>query len=221
MRAVAFAAGLSLLGGLGCVQVPMGDRLCADPPSPCACGAGERDPSRGAVVVRWRLADTQVGTVLPRRACCCIADGQPLSDKAAAQCPNFGSKCPDTPAWLVRNVQLSIKELSGNFGPCVISQPCSTGELTTEYCLPEGEYDLRLTADIEIYDPGCREFVCSGKQTISPATFRRQITAGRATSLDGVVLGVNAPALYSGTGVGAGLSQCLPTGDGGTGDLSR
>lgn len=220
MRVVVFAAALAMVAGGGCVQVPTGDRLCADPPSPCACGVEQRDPSRGAVVVRWRLADAKVGTVLPRRACCCVSDGQPLSDKAAQQCPNFGSKCPDTPAWLVRNVQLSITEINGNFGTCTISQPCSTGELTTEYCLPEGEYDLKLTADIEIYDSGCREFVCSGKQTVSPATFRRKITAGRATSLDGVVLGVNAPALFSGPS-GSGASQCLPPPDGGPADLSR
>lgn len=220
MRVAVLAAGLAVLGGLGCVQVPMGERLCADPPNPCACSQAERDPSRGAVVVRWRLADAKVGTVLPRRACCCISDGQPLSDKAAQQCPNFGSKCPDTPAWLVRNVQLSISEISGRFGSCVISAPCSTGELTTEYCLPEGDYDLRLTADIEIYDSGCREFVCSGKQTVSPATFRRHITAGRATSLDGVVLGVNAPDLFSGP-AGGGGSQCMPTSDGGNADLGR
>jgi hypothetical protein len=200
----------------GCVQVPTGERLCPAPNNPCACSSAERDPSRGSVVVRWRLADAQVGTVLPRATCCCVSAAQPLSPQAGQQCPNFGSKCPDTPAWLVRNVQLRIESVSGSFGPCVVSSPCNTGELTTEYCLPEGDYDLRLSADIEVYDPGCREFVCSGKQTVSPATFRRRIYAGRSTSLDGVILGINPPALFPapGSSPDAGPSQCTaPTSD--------
>ena len=189
----------------------MGERLCADPPNPAPAAR----PSAIPAEARWWCAGA---SPMPRSApccrgapCCCVSDGQPLSDKAAQQCPNFGSKCPDTPAWLVRNVQLSISEISGRGFLRHQRAPCSTGELTTEYCLPEGDYDLRLTADIEIYDSGCREFVCSGKQTVSPATFRRHITAGRATSLDGVVLGVNAPALFSGP-AGGGGSQCMPTG---------
>ena len=201
---------LGLTGWLGCVQVLTGDRLCPAPSNSCACTRAERDPSRGAVVVRWRLADAKVGTVLPRSTCCCVSAAQPLSPQAGQQCPNFGSKCPDTPAWLVRNVQLEIQSTTGSFGPCVVSSPCNTGELTTEYCLPEGDYDLRVTADIEIYDDSCREFVCSHKQTVSPATFRRHIYAGRSTSLDGVILGINPPELYSPTGGLAGTSgpQC-------------
>ena len=201
---------LGVMSSLGCVQVPTGDRLCPNPSNACACSPAERNPSRGSVVVRWRLADAKVGTVLPRSTCCCVSAGQPLSPQAGQQCPNFGSKCPDTPAWLVRNVQLEIRSESGNFGPCVVSSPCNTGELTTEYCLPEGDYDLRLSADIEVYDPGCREFVCTGQRTVSPATFRRHVYAGRSTSLDGVVLGINPPELFppSGSIPDAGSGLC-------------
>ena len=213
MRAwLRMAIGSGLLGTaswLGCVQAPTGDRLCPAPNDPCACSTAQRAPSRGSVVMRWRLADAKVGTVLPRGTCCCVPTAQPLSPQAGQQCPNFGSKCPDTPPWLVRNVQLQIQSLDGSFGPCVVSSPCNAGELTTEYCLPEGDYDLRVTADIEIYDDSCHEFVCSHKQTVSPASFRRRIYAGRSTSLDGVILGINPPDLYSTSGGSPGSAGAL------------
>lgn len=205
-----------LLGGLfGCVQTPTGARLCPDPQNRCDCQGGG-DASRGAVVVRWRLADAQIGRLLPRGECCCIPDAQAVAGLAGQQCTNFGSRCPDSPAWLVRNVQLKITALDGGFGPCVITAPCSSAELSTEYCLPEGEYELQLNADIEVLDRSCREFACSGSKTAAPAVFRRTITAGRATSLDGVVLGVNPPALPAAPKGDGGVAACTSANDGGT-----
>jgi hypothetical protein len=173
----------------GCVEPPMGELLCKDPPGLCEC---TDDPARGGVVVRWRIADASVGQLLDRGQCCCNPDPT-AHDLLKQQCAN--NDCLDAPAWLVRNVRLHIKSVSTNLPPvdCTITAPCVDGELTTKYCLAEGTYDLQLSADIDIVNAANNQFACSGRHTLSPPVVRRSVKPGQAVNLDGIVLGVNAP----------------------------
>lgn len=190
--------GALLLGaGLlaGCVQQTVGTMLCADPQDKCSC---QDNSDRGGVVVRWRIADATVGRLLDRGVCCCNPDPEP-SSFLRQQCGRVGNDpaCPDAPAWLVRNVQLHIRSVSLPPGAdpidCTITAPCSDGELTTQYCLPAGTYDLQLRGDIETISKQYSQYVCSYTQTLSPPVVRRTVKAGQAVNLDGIVLGVNAP----------------------------
>lgn len=197
----AVAAGAGLWGG--CVTTPSGQYLCKEPEE-CPCEPGGRD--HGAVVVRWRLADLRVGRLLTRGDCCCNPDPAP-SETLRGQCSSFGSQCLDSPAWLVRKVQLVISPppQTPEGAPrtqtsCVITAPCTDGELTTPYCFVPGEYDLQLRADIEtlpLTDMGqATEFMCpdnlSERQAVTPAALRREVKGGQALNLDGIVLGINA-----------------------------
>lgn len=176
----------------------MGDMLCPEPPSQCEC-KDNRD--RGGVVVRWRIADASIGQLLSRGQCCCNPDPT-ATGLLAQQCsdPQPGS-CLDAPAWLVRNVQLHIRSVAMNGTrpavDCTITAPCLDGELTTQYCLEAGAYDLQLRADIEIVSKQYNQFVCSNTQTLSPPIVRRTVRPGQAVNLDGIVLGVNAPPVSS------------------------
>lgn len=180
-----------LVGSLqsACVSPPAGALLCADPSDVCACD----DDSGGAVIVRWRLADSKVGTLLPRGGCCCMPELTPPSELAKAQCSEFGSRCPDSPAWLVRTVQLRVTRTDGTTKSCVFAAPCHDGELSTRYCIPPGEYDLQLVANLDTYDASCQQFACAGTRVVTPPSQRRLIEAGRATNLQAIVLAVNAP----------------------------
>ena len=185
------AVALAAAATAGCVREPMGEFFCPQTARSCECN-GDRD--RGAVVVRWRVNDAQVGRLRPRGECCCNPDPDPISPKARAQCGTFGSDCLDSPAWLIRNVQLRITSLDKSFD-CVVTAPCSNGELTTEYCLAPGAYDLQLYADVEKLDTtrpkAEQEFVCAQRPAASPPAVRRMVQPGRAVNLDGIVLSVN------------------------------
>lgn len=191
MKALLIGAGLLA----GCVQQPVGTMLCSDPQNKCDC---QDNRARGGVVVRWRIADANVGRLLDRGVCCCNPDPDP-SGFLRQQCDRTGNNpaCPEAPAWLVRNVQLHIRSVSLTEDvqsiDCIITAPCLDGELTTQYCLPEGTYDLQLYADIETISKQYEQFVCSKTQTLSPPVVRRTVKAGQAVNLDGIVLGVNAP----------------------------
>ncbi len=194
LRPLLFGAGLLV----GCVQPPMGSMLCPEPSSKCEC---QDNRDRGGVVVRWRIADASIGQLLGRGQCCCNPDPN-ASGLLAQQCsePPPGN-CLDAPAWLVRNVQLHIRSVPKDGNPpavdCTITAPCLDGELTTQYCLEEGAYDLQLRADIEVISKQFNQFVCSNTQTLSPPIVRRTVKAGQAVNLDGIVLGVNAPPITS------------------------
>lgn len=190
----ALLVGAGLLAG--CQEQPTGALLCKDPPGLCDCAD---NPARGGVVVRWRIADASVGQLRDRGQCCCNPNTSP-SDVIGQQCPNKGSDCLDSPAWLIRNVRLHIASVSPAGTPpavnCTIIAACADGELTTNYCLEPGLYDLQLTADIDVLaGDKADQFSCSGRQTISPPVVRRSVKAGQAVNLDGIVLGVNAPPL--------------------------
>jgi hypothetical protein len=218
VRLAKLAAICALLCGLalswaGCVQVPPGDLLCADP-SPCDCPA---TGDYGAVVVRWRVSDGQVGQLLDRGECCCMPYDAPLSAISGQQCQNFGISCPKTPAWLIRQVQLRITPAEGG-ATCIIARPCIDAELTTEYCIKPGMYDLQVTADVDVLSCSSAgaEFVCANRQAISPPSVRRRIIGGQAVSLDGIVLGVNPPPIAGAPSVGSDPTRCSATADGGT-----
>jgi hypothetical protein len=189
----ALLVGVGLL--VGCAQQPMGALLCPNPPTLCDC---QDDRDRGAVVVRWRIADASIGQLLDRGQCCCNADTAP-TELLQQQCVNNGSACIQSPAWLVRNVQLHIKSVPTADMPsptpvdCTIIAPCTDGELTTQSCLEEGVFDLQLTADIDVDSKALGQFVCSNTLTVSPPTVRRTVKAGQTVNLDGIVLGVNPP----------------------------
>ncbi len=60
--------------------------------------------------------------------------------------------CPDSPPWLIRDVGLVVTpvgagaRVAGGTAPLTISAPCEDAELTTDFCLGAGEYDLQLVA---------------------------------------------------------------------------
>ena len=196
---------------LACVKEPAGDLLCQNPPKLCDCQAAS---DRGSVVVRWRLADSQVGQLLSRGDCCCMPDDAPPSQRAREQCANWGSHCPQSPAWLIRLIQLHITSVDTG-ETCVITAPCSDGELTTPSCFVPGLYDLQLSADIDTYDPGCAEFRCAYRQAITPPALRRRIAAGQTVNLDSIVLSVNAPPVFpSASDGGTANNRCLAPMDG-------
>lgn len=155
------------------------------------------------MVVRWRLLDSKVGRLLTRGDCCCNPDPAP-SESLRQQCDSYGSQCLDSPGWLVRKVQLYITKAvpAGQTPPppCIITAPCSDGELTTNYCLEPGQYDLQLRADVETLPVTAMgpaaEFTCPAEPTlrsaVTPAAVRRDVLPGRAVNLDGIVLGINA-----------------------------
>ena len=96
----------------------------------------------------------------------------------------------------------------------MFTAPCGDAELTTPYCLPEGYYDLQLTADVDVYDPARGQFVCGSRRAITPPAVRRRVTAGQAVNLDAIVLGVNPPQTDPQLDGGAGGSCSSPP-DGG------
>ena len=196
---------------VGCVTPVPGDRLCADPPS-CECPAAT---DHGAVIVRWRVSDGQAGQLLGRGECCCIPPTMDPSPTARAQCPSFGISCPTSPPWLIRNVQLRITSVDDGH-VCIISKPCTDAELTTEYCLAEGLYDMQVTADVDVYDKSCEEFVCANRPANSPPAVRRRVIGGRAVNLDGIVLGVNPPPISGNSDGGTSPGLCSAPTDGGT-----
>lgn len=210
-RLIMVGIGVGLFGA-GCVTQPAGPYLCSDPPNPCNC---EGAADRGAVVVRWRLADTQAGKLYGRSECCCIPDAAPPSLVAGQQCKSTGSRCAQSPAWLVRLIQLHITSVETGQS-CVLSTPCTAAELSTDYCLPPGLYDLQVTADVDVYDSSCQQFVCGNRPAISPPSVRRRIIAGQTVNLEGVVLGVNPPSTYSDVDAGAQAGRCSMALDGGS-----
>jgi hypothetical protein len=213
---IAIGVAALLCSGLfgACRQAVPGDRLCKDP-KPCDCPA---TADHGAVVVRWRISDGQAGQLLGRGDCCCMPFDAPLSEISGRQCQNFGIACATSPAWLIRQVQLRVTPAEGG-ETCIITKPCTDAELTTEYCLAPGLYDLQLTADIDELDRSCgdssAEFVCSNRQAIAPPSVRRRIIGGQAVNLDGIVLGVNPPPVSMNSDGGTDLGQCSATDDGG------
>jgi hypothetical protein len=214
MRLLFAVFGIALVAA--CRQVPPGERLCKDPPE-CDCPT---TADHAAVVVRWRISDGQSGQLLGRGDCCCMPYAAPLSVISGQQCQNFGSNCTASPAWLIRKVQLRVTPADG--GPtCIITRPCTEGELTTPYCFAPGYYDLQVTADIDVLDLSCEEanaeFTCSYRQTVSPPSVRRKLIGGQAVNLDGIVLGVNPPpvALPPDAGTGNDMGSCSATDDGG------
>lgn len=202
----------------GCRQSPPGERLCQDP-KPCECPA---TADYGAVVVRWRISDGQSGQLLGRGDCCCMPDDAPPSEISRLQCQNFGSSCTDSPAWLIRRVQLHVTPAGGG-ETCIITKACTDAELTTPYCFAPGEYDIQVTADIDVLERSCgepavdprAEFVCSHRQAISPPSVRRKIIGGQAVNLDGIVLGVNPPPVTVTSDGGTDIGACSATSDGG------
>ena len=183
---------------LACSGSLPGEALC--PPDP----AGVEDtcpetPNFGAVVVRWRIADVSLSRLLPRGVCCC--NPKPSRNGIdRRQCGEVGSSCLDAPAWLIQHVLLSVRAVNPDpDGPVlrVFNIPCTDGEYSTPYCIKPGLYDLQLTASVnalENSDGTGPQFACSGKRkAAAPPTTRRQVAPGRATNLDGIVLGINAP----------------------------
>ncbi len=202
------------LGAGGCTQTIPGALLCPDPPNLCTCQDGS---DQGSVVVRWRMSDSVAGALLSRGECCCVPDTVPMTGLVHQQCPSPDSQCSQSPAWLVRNVQLHITSVDTG-ATCIIIANCTDAELATPYCLTPGVYDLQLTADVEDYDPSCGQFVCAHRPALSPPTIRRTVVANQAVNLDGLVLGVNAPpvSLPSDGGTSGGL--CSMPMDGGSHD---
>lgn len=151
-----------------------------------------------------------------------MEDNAPPSELARQQCQNFGSECTDSPAWLIRQVQLRVTPAGGG-ETCIITKSCTDAELTTPYCFAPGYYDLQVTADIDVLERSCghpnpdprAEFVCSHRQAISPPSVRRKIIGGQAVNLDGIVLGVNPPPVSVTSDGGTDLEACSATGDGG------
>ena len=193
-----FGAGVALLVGLaGCTELPMGERLCKDPVNVCDCQSGS---GRGAVVVRWRVADVEIGRLLPRGMCCCNPSDN-VSATLRQQCGTTGNQCLLSPAWLLRKVQLHITPVEPVGETCVVTAPCSDGELTTQYCLVPGVYDLQLRGALEAVDGD--EFACAQLSSVSPPAVRRVVKAGQVVNLDGIVLGVNAPPVVLSTDGGS------------------
>jgi hypothetical protein len=175
--------------GLGaCVSEPSGPYLCKEPTNLCNC---EDARENGAIVVRWRVSDIQLSRLLPRGQCCCNPDPA-APPESKEQCPIVGSDCVESPAWLIRKLQPHARRV-GEANDCVITAPCSNNELTTAYCLPAGQYDLWVSADIETYDTTQKQFICGPRGAVVPSSVRREIQAGKLVNLDGIVLGVNQP----------------------------
>ncbi len=178
----------------------------------CACdGAVDHG---GAVVVRWRVVDVPSGRLFSRGQCCCDPRG------AATLCPQQKpSNCPVSPAWLMRNVVLEIypagrgAAVSGSTAPCAITTSCMDGELTTNLCLSEGDYDLQLSGEL-LMGLG-NDVACAPATPVVPPMVRRTVRTGQITNLDGVVLGVNAPPTLD-LSIAAGADAAL--GDGAASD---
>lgn len=195
--ALALALGLALTAG-ACVSEPSGPYLCQAPTNLCDCKDAREN---GAVVVRWRVSDIQLSRLLPRGQCCCNPDPSP-SPESRQQCPMVGADCVESPAWLIRNLQLHARRIDWA-SDCVITSPCGNSELTTGYCLPPGQYDLWVSADVEVYDATQKQFSCGPRGAVVPSSVRREITAGKLVNLDGIVLGVNQPPVeFTDGGVG-------------------
>ena len=205
------AAAVCWLLAAGCAQNPPGELLCKDPADICECEGGS---DRGAVVVRWRVSDAQVGRLLSRGECCCLPNDVPPAALAKQQCEVSGSRCPQSPAWLVRLIQLRITPVEGGGKPCVVVRPCTDAELTTQYCLAPGLYDLQVTADVDVFDESCGQFVCANRPALAPPSVRRRVVAGQTVNLDGIVLGVNAPPVSSASDGGT-AGRCSAPTDGG------
>ena len=152
----------------------MGERLCKDPVNVCDCQSGS---GRGAVVVRWRVADVEIGRLLPRGMCCCNPSDN-VSATLRQQCGTTGNQCLLSPAWLLRKVQLHITPVEPVGETCVVTAPCSDGELTTQYCLVPGVYDLQLRGALEAVDGD--EFACAQRSAVSPPAVRRVVSAAAA-----------------------------------------
>lgn len=194
----------------GCAQAPPGDKLCKDPGNPCDCRSAT---DHGAVVVRWRISDALAGQLLGRGQCCCLPENTGPGTLARRQCPSAELTCSNSAAWLIRQIQLRVT--SADTGQtCVITKPCTDAELTTDYCLAPGLYDLQVVADVDVYD-GCEEYVCANRPALSPPSVRRRVIGGQAVNLDGIVLGVNPPPTTINQDGGAPSGSCSMPADGG------
>lgn len=147
----------------------------------CRMARDERD--RGSVVVRWRVMDGQVGRLFDRGLCGCAPES---------------TGCPDAPAWQIRQVGLSIApvsstgaEVGGSAAPLTILAGCTEAELNTDFCLAEGDYDLRLTAAAYTRDREGEYTVPT--QTRTPGALRRRAKGGQIINLDAVIITVNIP----------------------------
>lgn len=202
--AIALALGLlaPVLLAAGCAREVPGTNLCMPRGPDCSDVPTICDPSSsgtGAVVVRWRVADVALGRLLGRGQCCCNPDFLP-GGLAREQCSSSGAACLDSPAWLLRNVQLRVTRADAPAESCTFSAACADGELTTPPCLLAGEYDLQLVGDVEGFvspapnQPLDRtEFRCLERPAaLTPPAVRRHVRTGQTVNLDGIVLGVNA-----------------------------
>ena len=190
------AAGAALLLCLCACRTP--------PPAPendCRCRDNVDVRNAGAVVVRWRIEDARVGRLFGRGQCCCAPQDLVPGSPAAEACNMAGQACPETPAWLISQVLLSVRPLGDTVGvgglrtPCVIPATCSDAELTTDFCLSAGDYELQLLAPRATLDttgPEAR-FVFSGGQAQTAPAVRRTLRPGQIVNLDAVLLGVNEP----------------------------
>jgi hypothetical protein len=144
---------------------------------------GRDDRERGSVVVRWRVMDGLVGRLFDRGLC---------------ECAREDSGCPDAPAWQIRQVGLSIApvagtgaEVGGSAAPLTVLTGCAEAELNTDFCLAEGDYDLRLTAAAYTQDSAGAYSVPVPTRT--PAAVRRRARGGQIINLDAVIITVNIP----------------------------
>jgi len=188
---------LGVLGGaaflLGCRPDYDDTELCEKKPStPENC---IEDGTKGAVVVRWRMADVSLQRLLQRGQCCCNPNPS-RNGEDRKQCGEFGTSCLDAPAWLVENVRLTLTSDSTNPTPkrYVFDIPCLDGEFTTPYCIEPELFDMQLTADYNVRaKAGDPRFICGTKKAASPPSVKRKVVKGQSTNLDAIILGVNSP----------------------------
>ena len=142
---------------------------------------------------------------------------------------SLGLDCPDAADWRIPQVKLRIRRLDdqadgGTGTDYSIDADCPAAELTTEFCLPPGSYELSLTAVAQrlVSNPvdggSARVWGAPSDQrqarVVTPAAVQRQVQAGQIVNLDVVVLGVAGRQLHgvSGGGLGAGAkpqaAQC-------------
>lgn len=173
------------------------------PPNDCRCGESADVKSAGAVVVRWRVLDTRVGRLFGRGQCCCAPEDLDPASPAARSCFASGQACPASPGWLIDEVRLSVRPLTAGAGvggrsePCLIPATCNDAELTTDFCLTAGDYELQLQAPRGALDASggaaAARFVFSGDQAQTAPAVRRTVRPGEIVNLDAVLLGVNEP----------------------------
>lgn len=162
----------------------------------CAAYASTANPrEHGAVVVRWRVLDDRTGRLFGRSQCCCapmVIDG--------VSCLT-SSECPLSPAWQVPEVALLVTPAgpgalaAGKTTELRIPAPCAEAELTTDFCMTEGTYDLELVATAYALRTAAVDTPRFDIPAIvrTPPAVRRQIRHGQIVNLDAAVIVVNVP----------------------------